>query len=608
MKKNIEQLNNAVKAIPLTQKQRDSIINTISDIIDNNTGGGGSIDVESDSFILNFDALPIADDAGQINEEIYNNLITAYHNSKRIVFIYESYPYYIIDKIGYEWISLTVGDIKSKTIFNVLDDYTIQVKNEPIYNNATTIENGLMSSEDKVKLNNIEINNEKIIKINGKGNLTNFCIGPYNDVDWYNGNYYQGYRTNIFSKDYPYEDFPTSMTTVRRGLSYEPGNYKIVLEATEGDIDIAKIYIPEYNTNNNHNFDILVTPISNNRYYIITGYEFIRADSEESIFGTDADLYILDIKHSKTYADFTRQLPDIGCNYKSFEMSVTYSTSWAMVYSEFTAYKNDYYKYMINWYQYTNKREINNNYFHDMLTNIDKNAEELYEILPSATCDTIDYTLAYARMDTSLACQDIGLIELQRRYLYVPESGPRVPKLTINLYNPYNEDLYLTVNNNSDELASVIGQTYSISQGNIIYNCVKLAKKSSCKIIILSGYWGDTRSMNIIIEYPTSNIVPYTLTMNIADGINDNLTFNNHAAVYREIRQTIEAGGQIIVKGTATTNYMEADARSGTEVVLRYAVPRIDYVDNKNVVKISSYEIRINESNYSTKALHNVLS
>lgn len=97
----------------------------------------------------------------------------------------------------------------------------------------------------------------------------------------------------------------------------------------------------------------------------------------------------------------------------------------------------------------------------------------------------------------------------------------------------------------------------------------------------------------------------YTINLNVQEGTQTGLTFTNHEQVYNDIRQTVIDGGQIVIKGTVTTNYVEADVRSADTVVLRYCVPRID---TDNTVQLSSYEININSTNYSTKAIHKTLS
>lgn len=84
MKKNIEQLNNAIKALALTQKQRNSIINTISDIIENNTGGGGS-NGEGGIYILNLPEFPENNEPFENQNKIAKDIIKAIDENKQIV-------------------------------------------------------------------------------------------------------------------------------------------------------------------------------------------------------------------------------------------------------------------------------------------------------------------------------------------------------------------------------------------------------------------------------------------------------------------------------------------------------------------------------------------
>ena len=97
----------------------------------------------------------------------------------------------------------------------------------------------------------------------------------------------------------------------------------------------------------------------------------------------------------------------------------------------------------------------------------------------------------------------------------------------------------------------------------------------------------------------------YTINLNVQDGTNTG-TFDNNTNIYKEVRQTIYGGGQIVIKGTTTTNYVEAEAVATDYIVLRWSVPKIG--EDGTSVTLSVYELKLTPEDYTTKVVHNVLS
>ena len=82
MKKNIEQLNNAVKALPLHQCQRNTIVNTIADLSKNSSNGEGGI------YILNLPEFPENNEPFENQDKIAKDIIKAIDENKQIVIKY----------------------------------------------------------------------------------------------------------------------------------------------------------------------------------------------------------------------------------------------------------------------------------------------------------------------------------------------------------------------------------------------------------------------------------------------------------------------------------------------------------------------------------------
>lgn len=96
----------------------------------------------------------------------------------------------------------------------------------------------------------------------------------------------------------------------------------------------------------------------------------------------------------------------------------------------------------------------------------------------------------------------------------------------------------------------------------------------------------------------------YTINLNVQDGTNTG-TFDNNTNIYKEVRQTIYGGGQIVIKGDATTNYVEAEAVATDHVVLRWSVPRIE--EDGTSVTLSVYELKLTPEDYTTKVIHKTI-
>ena len=96
----------------------------------------------------------------------------------------------------------------------------------------------------------------------------------------------------------------------------------------------------------------------------------------------------------------------------------------------------------------------------------------------------------------------------------------------------------------------------------------------------------------------------YTINLNVQDGTNTG-TFDNNTNIYKEVRQTIYGGGQIVIKGDATTNYVEAEAVATDHVVLRWSVPRIE--EDGTSVTLSVYELKLTPEDYTTKVVHKTI-
>lgn len=96
----------------------------------------------------------------------------------------------------------------------------------------------------------------------------------------------------------------------------------------------------------------------------------------------------------------------------------------------------------------------------------------------------------------------------------------------------------------------------------------------------------------------------YTINLNVQDGTNTG-TFDNNMIIYREVRQTIYGGGQIVIKGTDTTNYVEAEAVDTDYIVLRWSVSRIG--EDGTSVTLSVYELKLTPEDYTTKVIHKTI-
>ena len=97
----------------------------------------------------------------------------------------------------------------------------------------------------------------------------------------------------------------------------------------------------------------------------------------------------------------------------------------------------------------------------------------------------------------------------------------------------------------------------------------------------------------------------YTINLNVQDGTNTGTFDNNNINIYREVRQTIYGGGQIVIKGDATTNYVEAEAVATDYIVLRWSVPRIE--EDGTSVTLSVYELKLTPEDYTTKVVNKTI-
>ena len=97
----------------------------------------------------------------------------------------------------------------------------------------------------------------------------------------------------------------------------------------------------------------------------------------------------------------------------------------------------------------------------------------------------------------------------------------------------------------------------------------------------------------------------YTINLNVQDGTNTWTFFDNNIIIYREVIQTIYGGGQIVIKGTDTTNYVEAGAVATDHVVLRWSVPRIE--EDGTSVTLSVYELKLTPEDYTTKVVNKTI-
>lgn len=95
----------------------------------------------------------------------------------------------------------------------------------------------------------------------------------------------------------------------------------------------------------------------------------------------------------------------------------------------------------------------------------------------------------------------------------------------------------------------------------------------------------------------------YVLDFTIADGVNTG-TFTPEQ--YNPLRAAIEAGKLIIVGGKVTRVTADSQAMAADYVVIRYATPRISD-DNKSVT-FSVYELKFSATEYTSKAIHKVIS
>lgn len=95
----------------------------------------------------------------------------------------------------------------------------------------------------------------------------------------------------------------------------------------------------------------------------------------------------------------------------------------------------------------------------------------------------------------------------------------------------------------------------------------------------------------------------YVLDFTIADGVNTG-TFT--AEQYNPLRAAIEAGKLIIIGGKVTRVTADSQAMAADYVVIRYSTPRIS-ADNTSVT-ISVYELKFSATEYTSKAIHRVIS
>lgn len=107
------------------------------------------------------------------------------------------------------------------------------------------------------------------------------------------------------------------------------------------------------------------------------------------------------------------------------------------------------------------------------------------------------------------------------------------------------------------------------------------------------------------IDHTYHTVCPsYTINLNVQDGTNTG-TFDNNMIIYREVRQTIYGGGQIVIKDTATTNYVEAEAVATDYIVLRWSVPKIG--EDGTSITLSVYELKLTPEDYTTKVVHKTI-
>lgn len=95
----------------------------------------------------------------------------------------------------------------------------------------------------------------------------------------------------------------------------------------------------------------------------------------------------------------------------------------------------------------------------------------------------------------------------------------------------------------------------------------------------------------------------YVLDFTIADGVNTG-TFTPEQ--YNPLRAAIEAGKLIIIGGKVTRVTADSQAMAADYVVIRYSTPRIS-TDNTSVT-ISVYELKFSATEYTSKAIHRVIS
>lgn len=108
------------------------------------------------------------------------------------------------------------------------------------------------------------------------------------------------------------------------------------------------------------------------------------------------------------------------------------------------------------------------------------------------------------------------------------------------------------------------------------------------------------------IDHTYHTVCPsYTINLNVQDGTNTGTFDSNNIIIYREVLQTIDGGGQIVIKGTDTTNYVEAGTVATDHVVLRWSVPRIE--EDGTSVTLSVYELKLTPEDYTTKVIHKTI-
>lgn len=106
-----------------------------------------------------------------------------------------------------------------------------------------------------------------------------------------------------------------------------------------------------------------------------------------------------------------------------------------------------------------------------------------------------------------------------------------------------------------------------------------------------------------VISFNDVGVVSYILEFTVLDGVR---TGSFDPAIYDEMRQAIEDGRNIIIKGSATRTNAVSSALGEDYIMLRYSVPRIQ--DNNSSVTWSVYELRFDRSSYTTKAIHKVIA